>query len=87
MYVPESYGTVFPYMMVSDADAMEAMPAAYYVYVEDVDRTFENAIACGATEIFQATDMPYQDRQAGVTDPFGNIWWISKRLVNEPYDL
>jgi uncharacterized glyoxalase superfamily protein PhnB len=31
-------------------------------------------------------DMPYGDRQAGVTDPFGNLWWISTRLVQEPYD-
>jgi len=30
--------------------------------------------------------MPYQDRQGGVTDPFGNIWWISTHLVPEPYD-
>ena len=75
--------------MVSEAanDGMQAMPAAFYVYVEDVDQTFEKSIGCGATEIFPATDMPYQDRQAGVTDPFENIWWISKRLVNEPYDL
>jgi PhnB protein len=131
MYVPEGYGTIFPYMIVSDADAfakfladvfgaselgrtmlptgrianiririgsstfmvseaandaLQAMPAAYYVYVEDVDQTFEKAIACGAIEVFKATDMPYLDRQAGVTDPFGNIWWISKRLVDEPYD-
>ncbi len=26
------------------------------------------------------------DRQGGVTDPSGNIWWISTRVVQEPYD-
>ena len=30
-------------------------------------------------------DMPYDDRQGGVRDRGGNIWWISQRLVREPY--
>lgn len=74
--------------MISQAGdgTMKAMPAAYYIYVEDVDSTFEAAIENGAQKIFDATDMPYQDRQAGVIDPAGNAWWISRRLVNEPYD-
>ena len=131
MYVPEGYGTIFPYFLVSDAerfgdfvknvfDAREigrtvmpngrianiririgtstfmvseadgegfkAMSAAYYIYVENADRTFAQALAHGATKIFDPMDMPYQDRQGGITDPFGNIWWISTRLVEEPYD-
>ena len=131
MYVPNGYGTVFPYMIVSDAvrfvdflrkgldadeigrtvlpdgrlanvrmrigsscfmvseamdDKMPAMPAAYYVYVEDVERMLDKAVSNGATKMFGPTDMPYQDRQAGITDPFGNIWWISHRLVEAGYD-
>jgi hypothetical protein len=30
--------------------------------------------------------MPYEDRQAGVIDASGNIWFISRRLVEEAYD-
>jgi PhnB protein len=130
MYVPEGYGTVFPYFFVNDSerfgdfvknvfDAKEMgrtvmpdgsianlrlrigtstfmvsgggenfkpMSAAYYVYVEKADQTFSKALANGATKIFEPMDMPYQDRQGGVTDPFGNIWWISTRQVEEPYD-
>jgi PhnB protein len=33
----------------------------------------------------EVADMPYGDRQGGVEDPSGNIWWISQRLVEEPY--
>jgi PhnB protein len=62
------------------------MSAAYYVYVENADRSFAKAIAAGATKIFDPTDMPYEDRQAGVIDPFGNIGWISQRLVAHSYD-
>jgi PhnB protein len=74
--------------MISEAGAgpIAAMPGSYYVYVEDVDAIFGKALACGATKIIEPTDMPYLDRQAGVRDPCGNIWWISKRLVHEPYD-
>jgi PhnB protein len=131
MYIPEGYGTVFPYMIVDEADKfvdflkkvfnatetgrttlpngrvanlrmtigtsrfmvteamgenMKAMPAAYYVYVEDVDRTLANAVSNGAVKIFDPMDMPYLDRQGGVIDPCGNIWWISRRLVEASYD-
>lgn len=74
--------------MISEAGdgAMPAMPGTYYIYVEDVDRTFDIAIANGAAKIFEPADMPYMDRQAGISDPSGNIWWISRRLVDEPYD-
>ncbi len=27
----------------------------------------------------------YGDRQGGVRDAWGNIWWISQRLVDGPY--
>jgi PhnB protein len=30
--------------------------------------------------------MPYGDRQGGVRDPAGNIWWISQRIVRAPYE-
>ncbi len=130
MYIPEGYGTVFPYIMVSDArkfmdflrevfDANELgrtelpdgrianmtvrigtsnfmiaepdeamlkpMPCAHYIYVEDVDGTLEKAVARGATKLFDAMDMPYGDRQGGIADPFENLWWVSRRLVEEDY--
>ena len=131
MYIPNGYGTVFPYFFVKDADRFvtflknvfdavevgrtvipsgrianaririgtstfmvsEADPeqfgpttAAYYIYVEDADATFVKALANGATKMFEPMNMPYQDRQGGVTDPFGNVWWISTHLVPEGYD-
>ena len=64
----------------------EPMPGTYYIYVENADQTLQRALECGATKMFDAADMPYGDRQAGVVDPFGNIWWISQRLRPEPYD-
>ena len=30
-------------------------------------------------------DMPYGDRQGGIRDPFGNIWWVSQRMSTDAY--
>ena len=99
MYIPDGYGTVFPYMIVERAEeltkflceafgatvegkttfpngrianirvrigtscfmmsqsgeeTMNAMPASYYLYVEDVDATYEAAIEHGARKVFES---------------------------------
>jgi len=43
------------------------------------------ALKHGATLEMAVADMPYGDRQGGVVDPSGNIWWVSQRLVDGPY--
>ena len=73
-------------VMVSEASpAYPAMRAAYYLYVADADASMALALAHGATLEMAVADMPYQDRQGGVRDAWGNIWWISQRLVAGPY--
>ena len=73
-------------MMISSSN--EQFPptqGAYYIYVENADESMQSAIEAGAIKIMDAMDMPYQDRQGGVKDPCGNIWWVSQRLVEGPY--
>jgi PhnB protein len=48
-----------------------------YVYVEDVDATYQKAIKAGAISVDAPIDKPYQERNAGVKDAFGNTWYIS----------
>jgi uncharacterized glyoxalase superfamily protein PhnB len=48
-----------------------------YVYVPDVDATYNLAIAAGATPIEEPLDTPYGDRRATVQDPHGNVWQIA----------
>lgn len=73
-------------VMVSEAtEAFPAMPSSHYLYVADADAAMDMAIAAGAEKIMDVSDMPYQDRQGGVKDPHGNIWWLSQRLVDGPY--
>jgi PhnB protein len=72
--------------MVSEAsEKYPPMPASYYLYVENTDATMAQALAHGATLEMAVADMPYGDRQGGVRDTHGNIWWVSQRLVDGPY--
>jgi PhnB protein len=73
-------------VMVSEASPdYPAMQASYYLYVEEAASAMSRAVAAGATEIMAVMDMPYGDRQGGVRDPHGNLWWLSQRLVDGPY--
>ena len=73
-------------VMVSEAShAFPAMPGSYYLYVESADEAMARAIATGAQEIMAVADMPYGDRQGGVRDTHGNLWWLSQRLVPGAY--
>ena len=73
-------------VMVSEATKnYPAMAAAYYLYVEDADQAVAQALTHGATLEMKVADMPYGDRQGGVRDGHGNLWWLSQRLVAAPY--
>lgn len=73
-------------LMVSEAGrGFSAMPASYYVYVDDADTAHRRAIEAGATEVSPVKNQTYGDRQGGVRDPHGNYWWISQRLTEGGY--
>ncbi|MGZ8999352.1 MAG: VOC family protein [Allosphingosinicella sp.] len=73
-------------IMVSEAsDRFPSSRSSFYLYVNDADEGMRRALEAGASLIMAVADMPYGDRQGGVSDPSGNIWWISQRLVEEPY--
>ena len=73
-------------VMVSEAGGrFPPSRASFYLYVEDADAAMARALAAGGKLVMEVDDMPYGDRQGGVEDVCGNIWWISQRLVEEPY--
>lgn len=55
----------------------EAIPGTIYLYVPDVDAAYARALAHGAVSIAVPEDKPYDERQAGIRDSFGNVWWIA----------
>jgi PhnB protein len=58
----------------------EPMPAAIYLYMDDVDAVYKRAIQAGAASLSEPADQPYGDRIAGVKDPFGNVWYIATHI-------
>jgi len=64
-------------IMFSEA-SKEWKPATsnMFVYVENADKTYQLAVDAGAVTIMELSDQDY-GRTCGVTDPFGNVWWIT----------
>jgi PhnB protein len=58
-------------------EGLDVTRSSIYVYVPDVDRAYGRALELGATSIAAPEAKPYQERQAGVKDEFGNTWWIA----------
>ncbi len=50
--------------------------AGMFMYVENADESFHQALESGAIKITEMADQEY-GRSGGVKDPFGNIWWIT----------
>lgn len=55
-------------------------PAGVMIYVEDVDATFERAVAAGAKEEAPPMDMFWGDRFGKLVDPFGHKWSLATHI-------
>jgi len=51
-----------------------------HLYVDDCDASYERAVRAGAQTVEPPTDKPYGERNAWVSDPFGNQWFIATPL-------
>ena len=64
-------------LMIGGYEAVEEKPTALHLYVPDADAVYQRALAAGATSLEEPVDQFYGDREAGVKDPTGNVWWIA----------
>lgn len=68
-------------LMLAEANAQwKPMPALIYLYVPDTDLTYQRALQAGATSVMAPANQFYGDRNGGVKDPFGNLWWIGTHV-------
>lgn len=68
-------------MLPSRAPAPDgSSPVIIFVYVEDVDRTVERAVARGARVLVAAKDQFWGDRTAWIVDPAGHVWTVATRI-------
>ena len=55
----------------------QSMKMQIHLYVDDCDAVYERALRAGATSKEAPGDRPYGERNAWVSDPFGNQWFIA----------
>jgi PhnB protein len=61
-------------------EAFGGSPVSLMVYVEDVDRVFDQAVSNGAKVSRPVADQFYGDRLGTLVDPFGHTWSISTHV-------
>jgi len=67
-------------MLTEACEQMGTMPAALYLYVDDTDAIYRQALEAGASSLMEPADQFYGDRSAGIKDPYGNCWWIATHI-------
>ena len=65
---------------VGDAGEEALYAPGLYLYVPDVDAWYDRAVRAGAQPTLPPTDHAYGDRGAGVTDEWGNFWYMATPL-------
>jgi PhnB protein len=70
----------FPEMGVQGPKALGGTPVGILLYVEDVDRVFQQALAAGAKQEKPLQNQFYGDRSGTVIDPFGHKWTIATHV-------
>ena len=61
-------------------------PVGLMIYVEDVDKAFEKAVAAGATVVRPVENQFYGDRSGNLKDPFGHSWTLGTHVEDVPED-
>jgi len=69
-------------VMLGDAGGdWPAVPSHLHVYVDDVDATYQRALAAGGVSVQEPKRREGEpDRRGGVKDPAGNTWWIATQV-------
>ena len=67
----------FPDMGCRAPKTLGGATGTLHLYVTDVDRAFQRAVAAGAEVRMPVTDMFWGDRYAKVADPFGHEWGLA----------
>lgn len=67
------------------ADFESPKATALWYFVPDVDAVYQRALDAGAVSLSKPVDQTYGDREAGIRDPAGNVWFISRRSNVEGY--
>lgn len=67
-------GEEMPNMGNKSPQTLGGTTGTLHIYLEDVDKAYETAIAAGGKPVMPPTDMFWGDRYGSFLDPFGFTW-------------
>jgi len=68
-------------LMVADRNpSWPERPANIHIYVEDVDATYELALANGGESVQEPVQKDDDDKRGAVRDAGGTTWWIATKV-------
>jgi PhnB protein len=70
----------FPQSSAKPPKELGGTSVGVFLYVEDVDALYKQAIDAGATSTMEPVDQFWGDRFGSVTDPFGHSWQIATHV-------
>jgi PhnB protein len=76
----------FPDMGHRGPKALGGTPVSIVLYVEDVDRLADQAVAAGAKVMRPVVDQFYGDRSGTFADPYGHVWTIATHKEDVPHE-
>src|SRR5918999_2353845 len=78
----------FPQASTTPPKELGGTSASVFMYVEDIDSVYRQAIDAGATSLMEPDDMFWGDRFGSVQDPFGHSWTIATHIEDlEPEEM
>jgi PhnB protein len=73
-----------PQMGARSPQTIGGTPVQILLYVEDVDKLYNQAVSAGAKVQRSPENQFYGDRSAGVIDPFGHVWYMHTHIEDVP---
>jgi uncharacterized glyoxalase superfamily protein PhnB len=70
----------FPTMGVKGPKSIGGSPVTIHLYVKDVDKVYNQAVAAGATAAMPPADMFWGDRYGKLIDPYGHHWSVATHM-------
>ncbi len=73
-------GEELPAMGARAPTSLAGSSAVMHMFVDDPDALFESAVSAGAEPLMEPADMFWGVRYGLVSDPFGHVWALAKRI-------
>lgn len=70
----------FPEMGCLSPESLKGTTTSMYVYVENADKIYDQAVKAGAKSTMPVSEMFWGDRMGAVVDPFGHKWSVATHV-------